>query len=50
MENEVAGYGEFEFFGEGSKYFGIVVVNLLLTFLTLGLYYPWAKERSRKYL
>jgi len=48
--NHSAGTGEFDFFGQGSKYFGIVVVNFLLTVLSLGLYYPWAKERSRKYL
>lgn len=38
------------FFGEGSKYFGIIVINLLLTVITLGLYYPWAKAAIRKYM
>jgi uncharacterized membrane protein YjgN (DUF898 family) len=29
-----------KFYGEGSKMLGIVVVNLVVTILTLGLYYP----------
>ena len=39
-----------EFSGEGAKYFGIWAVNTILTILTLGLYYPWAKTSVRKYL
>ena len=38
------------FSGKGSKYFGIWAVNIILTILTLGLYYPWAKIAVRKYL
>lgn len=38
------------FKGQGSEYFGIAIVNLLLTILTLGLYYPWAKARQLQYL
>jgi uncharacterized membrane protein YjgN (DUF898 family) len=37
------------FGGSGSEYFRIWVVNLLLTLLTLGLYYPWAKVRKLRY-
>ncbi len=37
------------FVGSGSEYFRIWIVNLLLTFVTLGLYYPWAKVRRLKY-
>lgn len=37
------------FTGSGSEYFRIWIVNLLLTLLTLGLYYPWAKVRKLKY-
>ncbi len=40
----------FSFKGHGSEYFGIVIVNLLLTIITLGLYYPWAKARQLQYL
>lgn len=39
-----------KFHGKGSTYFGIVAINIVLTILTLGLYYPWAKERYRKYV
>jgi uncharacterized membrane protein YjgN (DUF898 family) len=39
-----------EFTGSGSEYFRIWIVNLLLTVLTLGLYYPWAKVRKLKYM
>ncbi len=37
------------FTGSGSEYFRIWIVNLLLTFVTLGLYYPWAKVRKLRY-
>ncbi len=38
------------FDGSGSEYFGIVIVNWLLTAITLGIYYPWAKANQLKYL
>lgn len=38
-----------EFTGSGREYFGIWIVNILLTILTLGIYTAWAKVRSRKY-
>jgi uncharacterized membrane protein YjgN (DUF898 family) len=38
------------FHGKGSTFFGIVAVNVLLTLITLGLYYPWAKTAYRKYI
>lgn len=38
------------FYGQGSEYFRILLVNTILTIVTLGLYYPWAKERRLKYL
>lgn len=37
------------FTGSGSEYFRIWIVNLLLTLVTLGLYYPWAKTRKLRY-
>jgi uncharacterized membrane protein YjgN (DUF898 family) len=37
------------FTGSGSEYFRIWIVNLLLTVLTLGLYYPFAKVRRLRY-
>ncbi|MBX2815980.1 MAG: DUF898 domain-containing protein [Saprospiraceae bacterium] len=47
---EQQGSPEFNFYGKGSKFFGIAIVNFLLTYITLGLYYPWAKCAIRKYL
>jgi uncharacterized membrane protein YjgN (DUF898 family) len=38
------------FLGEGGELFGIFVVNVLLTLLTLGIYSFWAKVRTRRYL
>jgi uncharacterized membrane protein YjgN (DUF898 family) len=38
-----------EFTGSGSEYFRIWIVNLLLTLVTFGLYYPWAKVRRLRY-
>lgn len=38
-----------EFTGSGSEYFRIWIVNLLLTIVSLGLYYPWAKARRLRY-
>ena len=37
------------FTGSGSEYFRIWIVNLLLTLVTFGLYYPWAKVRRLRY-
>ncbi|MBV8604269.1 MAG: DUF898 domain-containing protein [Pelomonas sp.] len=38
-----------EFTASGSEYFRIWIVNLLLTLVTLGLYYPFAKARRLRY-
>ncbi|MEM9158143.1 MAG: YjgN family protein [Verrucomicrobiota bacterium] len=37
------------FNGTAGEYFKIWIVNVALTVLTLGLYYPWAKVRTRRY-
>jgi uncharacterized membrane protein YjgN (DUF898 family) len=37
------------FVGSGSEYFRIWIVNLLLTLVTLGIYYPFAKCRRLRY-
>ena len=34
------------FKGKGGDLFVVLIVNMLLTFITLGLYYPWAKARK----
>jgi uncharacterized membrane protein YjgN (DUF898 family) len=38
------------FTGKGSEFFGIWILNAFLTFLTIGLYYPWAKASTLKYI
>lgn len=37
------------FVGNASEYFGIWIVNVLLTILTLGIYSAWAKVRRKRY-
>lgn len=39
----------FEFRGDGSEYFKIWIVNVLLTIVTLGIYSAWAKVRNNRY-
>ncbi|KXF80357.1 YjgN family protein [Enterovibrio coralii] len=43
MENKMM------FHGSGREYFGIWIVNILLSILTLGIYSAWAKVRTKKY-
>jgi uncharacterized membrane protein YjgN (DUF898 family) len=40
---------QLSFTGNGSEYFKIWIVNILLVIVTLGLYYPWAKVRNHRY-
>lgn len=39
----------FEFRGNGTEYFRIWIVNILLSILTLGIYSAWAKVRRNQY-
>ena len=39
----------FEFRGRAGEYFRIWIVNVLLTIVTLGIYSPWAKVRTKRY-
>jgi uncharacterized membrane protein YjgN (DUF898 family) len=39
----------FKFHGDATEYFGIWIVNILLTIATLSLYAPWAKVRRLRY-
>lgn len=41
---------QISFHGEAGTLFGIHIVNLFLTILTLGIYYFWGKVKVRKYL
>lgn len=38
-----------EFKGKATEYFGIWIVNLLLSLITFGIYSAWAKVRRKKY-
>lgn len=38
-----------KFQGNAWEYFKIWIVNILLTIVTIGLYYPWAKVRNLRY-
>ncbi|ATU91944.1 YjgN family protein [Phyllobacterium zundukense] len=40
----------FTFSGTAKEYFGIWIVNVLLTIITLGIYYAWAKVRRNRYM
>ena len=40
----------FSFHGRGETLFGIQIVNVLLTLMTLGWYHFWAKAKVRRYL
>ncbi len=40
---------QLHFTGTGGEYFGIWIVNLLLTIVTLGIYSAWAKVRRLQY-
>ena len=40
---------EVEFTGNASDYFGIWIVNVLLSIVTFGIYSAWAKVRDKKY-
>src|SRR5215468_5748382 len=40
---------QLQFTGTGGEYFGIWIVNLLLTIVTLGVYSAWAKVRRLHY-
>lgn len=52
MENEITDLKDYKlsFHGQGKAYFGIIIVNWLLTIITLGFYFPWAKARSLQFL
>ena len=39
----------FQFHGTGKEFFGIWIVNILLTLVTLGIYSAWAKVRTKRY-
>ena len=42
-------YKALEFTGGVGEYYGVLIVNYLLTLITLGIYAPWAKVRKQRY-
>ncbi|NAW69463.1 DUF898 family protein [Vibrio sp. V27_P1S3P104] len=38
-----------QFKGQGGEFFGIWIVNILLSIITLGIYSAWAKVRTKRY-
>lgn len=42
-------FQKLQFTGTATDYFGIWIVNIFLTVLTLGIYSAWAKVRRRRY-
>jgi uncharacterized membrane protein YjgN (DUF898 family) len=50
MEQVYTDTHKINFHGDGAKLFRIYILNFLLTVLTLGLYYPWAKAALLQYL
>lgn len=48
--NNFAKEYKLSFQGKGSDYFKVVIVNWLLTIITLGFYYPWAKAKQLAFL
>jgi uncharacterized membrane protein YjgN (DUF898 family) len=53
MESAVSRHGiaahRLAFSGRGGEYFRVWIVNVLLSILTLGLYTPWARQRTARY-
>lgn len=41
---------KFSFSGSGQTFFGIQMTNILLTIVTLGFYYPWARAATLRYI
>lgn len=50
METNNQNTYELKFKGTGGKLFSTLIVNWILTVITLGLYYPWAKVNLLKYM
>ncbi|MEC7119779.1 MAG: YjgN family protein [Pseudomonadota bacterium] len=49
LPETVGQVSRFRFVGTASEYFGIWIVNILLTIITIGFYAPWAKVRRLRY-
>lgn len=50
MDNPQSGRTiQFQFNGKSGEYFKIWIVNIMLSIITLGIYSPWAKVRTKRY-
>ena len=47
--SELSAMQKIEFTGTAKEYFGIALVNLILSIVTLGIYSVWAKVRRETY-
>ena len=50
LENNCEQSYNLQFLGSGKEWFKIIIINWLLTALTLGIYYPWARAKSLRYI
>ena len=50
LENNCEQSYNLQFLGSGKEWFKIIIINWLLTVLTLGIYYPWARAKSLRYI
>jgi uncharacterized membrane protein YjgN (DUF898 family) len=54
MEEQITQNNEYRksltFYGDHAKAVGLVIINQILTVVTLGMYYPWAKASQLKYV
>jgi uncharacterized membrane protein YjgN (DUF898 family) len=48
-KEEILSSGKIKFHGNGTEYFAIWIVNLLLSIVTLGIYSAWATVRTHRY-
>jgi uncharacterized membrane protein YjgN (DUF898 family) len=48
-KEEILSSGKVKFHGNGTEYFAIWIVNLLLSIITLGIYSAWATVRTHRY-
>lgn len=43
-------FKKLSFAGSGSDYFAVLIINWILTVITVGLYYPWARARTLSFI
>ncbi len=48
--NQESNPKKLDFKGSGSDFFGVLIINWILTMITFGLYYPWARARTFNFL